>query len=82
MSTDQPPERLPTLAIGWNAELQAVSIKFDPLDFKTWDFVVATLDMAKQWAEHQRDIQRMANLQLAQQQAAQANNIRRNLRMG
>ncbi len=60
------PKQLPAIAIGWNAEAQIVEIQFDPAHFKTWDFVIALLDMAKLQAENNR---RLAQLRAMQQQS-------------
>lgn len=79
---------LPTIKVTFNPETQAVGIGFEPSEFKSWDFVVATLDMAKSFAEFNRNLQRAQQAQMAamqaaaeQQQAAQlASNIRRSLK--
>ena len=59
---------LPTISVGWNAEEQQVVLHFDPLKFKTWDFVIACLDMAKAQAEQHRRVQLAQQMQAAAQQ--------------
>ena len=74
-----PLERLPTIEIVWDADGQRAHLNFKVSDFRTWEFVIAVLDMAKRTAEQQY---RMATLSAAQQAGAdQAANemIRRQL---
>lgn len=66
MTEDAP--KLPTLALVWDAEAQRVRLQFDPADFRTWEFVIALLEMAKQAAEMNL---RMAHAQAMQQAQAQ-----------
>ena len=62
----KPPE-LPTLHVVYDPLKQAVGIQFEATDFKTWDFVLAILDMAKMKAQTQ---QKMAQVAMLQQAAA------------
>ncbi len=61
--------KTPSITIGWDAEAQGVTLHFKSNEFKTWDFVLALLDMAKQKAE---TLKRVAQMNALQQQAAQA----------
>lgn len=60
---------LPTIRLHWSAEKQAVETEFDPKEFKTYEFIIACLDMAKADMEFKRNMTRMANMQKAQQEA-------------
>ncbi len=79
---DQNGTELPTITIAWNQEVQAVGLKFDTKEFKTWDFIIAVLDMARQSAEMQKRVGQMQNLQQAGQQVMQAEAIKRSLKLG
>jgi hypothetical protein len=57
------PENLPQLSIAWNAETQMVQLGFDPDHFKTWDFILAVLDMARQNAEQMKELAKLAAMQ-------------------
>ena len=61
---DETPATPPTLSITWNADEQTVGLKFQPSEFRNWQFVLAVLEMAKQAAE--------MNLRMAHAQAMQA----------
>ncbi len=37
------PKKLPTLSVGWDAELQQPVLTFESTDFKNWDFVIMVL---------------------------------------
>lgn len=61
------------LAIAWMPEKQKVELRFaagEQGEFKTWDFVLGILDMAKQKAEEQKRMGQLAALQQMQAQAA------------
>lgn len=58
---------LPAIDVIWDSDKQTVLLGFDRDQFKTWEFVVAVLDMAKSFAETQR---RLATLRSAQEQEA------------
>ncbi len=53
----------PKITITFDPETQGIGIGFDSKDFKTWDFVVAILGIAKDQAEHNRDVARMQAMQ-------------------
>lgn len=42
---------VPTIVVKWDPEKQLVGIGFNPDHFKTWDFVIACLEMAVKQAE-------------------------------
>jgi 2-keto-3-deoxy-L-rhamnonate aldolase RhmA len=71
---------VPCIAVAWDAESQQVAMKFDPLAFKTWDMVLAVLEMAKRQAEQSLRVQQAQMMQQAMLESQQAENIRRNLR--
>ncbi len=61
---------LPAINVGWDADKQIVRLAFDEKDFKTWNFVIAALEMAVQLAKdkHQESLT-MQRIQRLQQQA-------------
>ena len=63
-------KQLPTLEISWDNSKQLIGFAFDPKEFKTWDFVIALLDMAKGQAEQRRRETQMAVMQQAIQDQA------------
>lgn len=73
------PKELPTLAIGWDSELQSVALNFNPDQFKTWDFVIAVLDMAKQKAQEAQRMAALARMQKMEQDRRIAEQIRRSV---
>ncbi len=60
----------PRLVVEWLAERQVVNLQFAPTDFRTWDFVLAVLGMARQKAEQQQKLALGAALQQQMEQAA------------
>ena len=60
------------IAIQWDPDTQEVMLDFKPAEFKTWDFVLAVLEMAKTYAEQRRKEAVMVAMQKAAMQA-QAN---------
>ncbi len=60
----------PRLVVEWLAEHQVVNLQFTPADFRTWDFVLAVLDMARQKAEQQQRLALGAALQHQMEQVA------------
>ncbi len=64
---------LPKIEVRWDAATQNVQLDFDTKQFKSWDFLVAVLDMAKAQAEFNRRMaQQMAAQQAMQQQVMAA----------
>jgi phenylalanine-4-hydroxylase len=60
---------LPTIHVGWDAEHQVVRLAFDDQEFKTWNFVIANLEMALQLAKDNHQMQvAQKRMQLMQQQ--------------
>lgn len=78
---EQPPC---VLGISWDEKTQTTQLLFDSKEYKTWNFILAVLAMARQDAEHNLKLQQMANLQkaAAQQQQDQiiAQQVKRSLR--
>lgn len=62
--------KLPAISVGFDAETQGVALQFDPKAFKSWEFVLAVLEMAKLKAEAQYRVQLAANMQQALQDKA------------
>lgn len=58
--------QVPALAIGWNEQEQRVQLTFDPAHFKTWEFILGILEMAKNEATARRQLVLMQNMQQAQ----------------
>lgn len=73
------PKQLPAIMVGWNAESQTVHLAFDNQQFKTWDFVITLLEMAKLQAEDKKRMAVMANLQQQSQERAMAERVRQAL---
>ncbi len=65
-------QALPEMKIAWDAESQTIRLSFDPLQFKTWDFVRAALRMAEVQAEQMQKAALLQNMQ-REQVAAQQN---------
>lgn len=79
--TPTPPPALPTIEVGWDEKAQDVRVQFDNTEFRSWVFVIATLEMAVAKAEQMK---KMAEIAAMQQQAlanaqnqAIANQLRR-----
>ena len=72
---------LPTLEIRWDADKQGVELHFKSDEIKTWEMVLALLDMAKRDATFKLDLARAASMQQAmvaqQQQSSLAQQLRR-----
>ena len=73
--------KLPAIVIGWDEAAQAHAMQFNPAEFKTWDMVLAVLDMARSEAEFKRDLVRKASLVQAQRQAQSDMAIRQQLKL-
>lgn len=60
------------ITVNVDMDKQTVAVEFDPKEFKTWDFVIASLEQAKSWGEFNRDLLRQQAVmqQMAQQQNA------------
>lgn len=69
----------PQLTLTYDAESQLVRLDFDPLQFRTWDFVIAALEMAKMEAERRKKFKEaealMRQAEAQQQQAALAGRL-------
>lgn len=55
--------------IRFNPTLQAIDLKYDPKEFKTWDFVLGILQMAVVKITQVRNMQIVQQLQQQQMQA-------------
>jgi hypothetical protein len=73
--------RLPTMTVTFDPETQAVGLKFEPSEFRSWDMVVATLEMAKSFAEFNRNMVRMQAVQQQQMAAQQEVAIRNKIKL-
>lgn len=58
-------DKAPALKISWLADEQVVHVDFDPKTFKTFEFMLAVLNMAVQAIETNRKAQHMAQMQQA-----------------
>lgn len=72
-------QQFPTIKVAWNEETHQVGVAFDTREFKTWDFVISVLEMAKRQAETQARIVQMNALQAQAQEQAQIQALRKNL---
>ena len=52
-------EKPPEVTIAWIAERQGVNVLFNPDEIKSWEMLIAMFDMAKSWAEYQRNLARL-----------------------
>lgn len=53
----------PTIIIEWDADRQQAVVSFDSTQFKTWEFVLAVIEMAKLHAETNRRVAEVMNIQ-------------------
>lgn len=72
---------LPFLLIGWDGEKQIVDIKAHP-SFKSLEFMIALLDMARAKLDTQRRLLAAQQMQQAQQEAMQTQAIKQQLWKG
>ncbi len=70
------------LVITWDAQTHTVGVRFDSRHFKTWDFVIAVLDMAKQKAEETKRLGQIKHMQRQALEAAQDQAIAKQLKLG
>ncbi len=77
---DKPTPQVAGIHIDFDVNTQTVTLTFDQTQFRTWDFVLAVLDMAKRQAEMMRQHALMNAAMQQQAQAQQAGQILRNLR--
>ncbi len=73
------PKQLPTLAIGWDEATQNVHLGFNADQFRTWEFVIAVLEMAKMKAQEAQRMSALARLQKAEQDRRISEQIRRTI---
>lgn len=72
-------QKVPYVVILWNQQTQQVGLQFNSDDFRTWDFLIAVLDMAKRKAEDHRRVQQLQAMQQQQVEAMQIEAVKRNL---
>jgi hypothetical protein len=65
----------------WDDESQGVAVQFNAAEFKTWDFVLGILEMARMKAEFAKRMTEMQNIQALHQQVNHDQRIRRQLGM-
>lgn len=68
-NTENAVQTLPAIHVSWDALSQSVDVQLNPQEFKTYEFVLALLDMAK---ERVQSLRKMAQINQMQQQAVQA----------
>lgn len=73
-------KKLPAISIAFDPDAQIVHLQFDPNEFKTWDYILSLLNMARQKAEENQAIGRMLNAKAMMEQAAQQQSLIRRLR--
>lgn len=69
-----------TINIVWDPEKQAVGLKFNNTEFKTWTFVSAILQMAIDTANEKKEQANMMAIMNQQAQAQQMGKIIQNIR--
>lgn len=76
VAVNNAPKALPTIEIAWDQDIQDIKLVFDHEQFKTFDFMLGLLEMARIRLDAQRQLsfaqamQAKAMQQQAQQQAA------------
>ena len=70
------------ITITWKPEEQTVGLNFDPKEFKTWDFLIAVMDIAKRHCEAQARTAQAHTLMQKQAEAQQAIHLRNKLHLG
>ncbi len=76
---DPTPGALPAIHVGWDGVNQGVQLGFDKTQFRSWDFIICVLEMAKAQAEDRRRIGLAQQAQMQMMQAAQDQELRRRL---
>src|SRR5262245_60540925 len=70
----------------WEFETQRLGLRFDPMQFKTWDMVIAVLEAALSEAKFKMNVVRMQQLQeqslAAMQNQAVQHELERQKRVG
>lgn len=79
MNADQEAPKLPTLTITWDPATQNAMLTFSVDEFKTWDMIMAVLEMVHRQAETSLKHQQAQAMIMAQQQAAQDQAMRRRI---
>ena len=74
-------KQLPAVAVGWDAEAMQVSINAHP-SLQNLNFLLALLGMAQRKVEGQLRVQEAVEFQRQQQEALQAEMIRKTIRHG
>ncbi len=80
METNGNAIELPAILVGWDNDSQLVHLKFDTKQFKSWDFVLAVLEMAKSRAQDEKKKAQMEAMRHQVLHAAQAEAIKKSLR--
>lgn len=70
------------IELAFDPKTQDVSITFDNSVYKTWEFLIAVLDMAKAKAQHMQKMTLAANMQRSAMAQAQNAAIAQKLKMG
>ena len=73
---------LPCIVLAWDQDAQSVRVQMDPAQFKTWEFVLAVLEMAKSWATFQQRNGQAVAMQQAMAEQARLQDIQKTLRGG
>jgi hypothetical protein len=71
-----------TIELVFNPTLQMCQVKFDSQEYKTWDMVLAVIEMAKNEALFRRQVAITANLQAQAINAHQAREVTREVLRG
>lgn len=68
-------EKVIEVKIAWNPERQAVHVDFDPKELKTFEFLMALCDMAKEQLRFRLEMARMQQMQQAAREASAVNRL-------
>ena len=72
---------MPSFKVIWDTDRQQVELEgIDPAQFKTWDFILAVLDMAKTRAAAVRDVQQAQQIRQQQINEMEMQRVRMSLR--
>lgn len=66
---------LPAIRVDWDQVKHLPTVSFDRRDFRSWDFVIAVLEMAVQACKDQRQMAQVEGFRRQMQEQAQAQAI-------
>lgn len=80
MSDEVPNGTAPyALTVLYNPDTQSVEVQFEAAQFRTWEFILGVLEMAKLTATAKRQMSQMVAMQQQAAEAQMANAVKRSL---